>query len=310
MRSTLGWLNDRFKWIALVATVAGLALALWSQRGALAAFDWELAPGAFALSVVLFAVAPMLQAASFWLILRFLAQPSRFDEAVVLWMRSFLVRYAPSGALAVVLRVRHRDRLGATRSLVLTATAYEQLVALVSGAVAGWAAFTIAPGRVPRLVLVAGIVAVAIAVLARPRFFGERIRLLLLRRGVDVPVLMRGRTLAVVIALNAVGWIVTGLAAWLLVRALTDEPPNPFWLLGAYAFAWLLGFIVPLLPGGLGLREATLVAFLAVPFDAGVATALALALRFANTLGELVAIGGVEAAYRARASSAIHARVR
>ena len=300
MRTAFAWLNARFKWIAVVATVVGLGVALWSQRGGLKAFDWELAPGPFALSVVLFGVAPALQGASFWLILRFLAVPSRFDEALVLWMRSFLVRYAPSGALAVVLRVRHRDRVGATRSLVLTATAYEQLVALVSGAVMAWIAFTVAPGRVPRAVLVAGILAVALAVAVRPRFFGERIRSLLRRRGLDVPMLMRGRTLAVVIVLNALGWVGTGAAAWLLVRALTDDAPNAFWLLGAYAFAWLLGFVVPLLPGGLGLREGTLVAFLAAPFDAGVATALALALRLANTLGELVAIGGVEAIYRLR----------
>ena len=59
----------------------------------------------------------------------------------------------------------------------------------------------------------------------------------------------------------------------------------------------MLGFLVPLLPGGLGLREGTLIAFLAGPFGAGVATALALALRLVNTLGEFVAIGGTEIAY-------------
>ena len=312
MKRALGWANTYFKWIALVATVVGLAVALWSQRRGLEAFDWRLAPGPLAVSIVLFALAPVLQGVSFWLILRFLGTPSRFDEAVVLWMRSFLVRYAPSGALAVVLRVRHRERIDATRGLVLTATAYEQLVALVSGAVTAWIAFTVAPGRVPRPVLIAAVVALAIAVALRPRFFGERVRGLLARRGADVPELLRGRVVAVVTAVNVVGWIATGAGAWLLVRALADDAPNPFWLLGAYAFAWLLGFVVPLLPGGLGLREGTLVAFLVLPFDAAVATALALALRLANTLGELVAIGGAEAAYRARryAPSATQPRVR
>jgi glycosyltransferase 2 family protein len=312
VKRALAWASAYFKRIALLATVVGLALALWSQRGALEAFDWRLAPGTLALSIVLFALAPGLQATSFWLILRFLGVRSRFGEAVVLWMRSFLVRYAPTGALAVVLRVRHRDRIDATRALVLTATAYEQLVALVSGAVAAWIAFTVAPGRVPRPVLIAAVVAVAVAVALRPRFFGERVRALLARRGAEVPALLRGRTLAAVTALNVVGWIATGAGAWLLVRALAEDAPSPFWLLGAYAFAWLLGFVVPLLPGGLGLREGMLVAFLAAPFDAGVATALALALRLANTLGELVAIGAVEAAYRARryAPSATQPRVR
>jgi uncharacterized membrane protein YbhN (UPF0104 family) len=54
---------------------------------------------------------------------------------------------------------------------------------------------------------------------------------------------------------------------------------------------------VPLLPGGLGLRDGTLATFLATRVGTGPATALAIALRLANTLGELVAIGVTEAGY-------------
>ena len=64
-----------------------------------------------------------------------------------------------------------------------------------------------------------------------------------------------------------------------------------------YAFAWLLGFVVPLLPGGLGLRDGTLATFLATRVGTGPATALAIALRLANTLGELLAIGLTEGVY-------------
>ena len=54
---------------------------------------------------------------------------------------------------------------------------------------------------------------------------------------------------------------------------------------------------MPLLPGGLGLRDGTLATFLATRIDAGPATALAIALRLANTLGELVAIVFTESVY-------------
>jgi glycosyltransferase 2 family protein len=88
------------------------------------------------------------------------------------------------------------------------------------------------------------------------------------------------------------------------VRALSGgADPNFFWLTAAYAFAWLLGFLVPFLPGGLGLREGTLVAFLAPTYGVGVATTLALALRLANTLGEFAAIGAVEAGHQAQLAS-------
>jgi uncharacterized membrane protein YbhN (UPF0104 family) len=301
VRRVLAVVNERFKWIALVGTVAGISFALWNQRAAVVDFDWRISWSALALSVLLFAVAPVAQGVSFWLILRFLGLESRLDEALVIWMRSFLLRYAPSGALAVVIRVRERERLGATKAHVLTATAYEQLVALVSGAVAAVVAFAIAPGAVPKLAALAAALAVTAAVALRPRFLGLRLQALLARRGIDVPTILRGRTLTAVIALNTASWAATGAAVWVLVAALSEEGtprPNPFWLLGAYAFAWLLGFVVPLLPGGLGLREGTLAAFLAARFGAGVATALALALRLVNTLGEFVAIAAVEVAYR------------
>jgi len=82
-----------------------------------------------------------------------------------------------------------------------------------------------------------------------------------------------------VVAVNALGWLATGAATWTLIAALTDEPvPALGWLVGVYAFAWMLGFLVPLFPGGLGLRDGTLAVFLSAPFGAGAATGLALAL--------------------------------
>jgi glycosyltransferase 2 family protein len=301
MRRFLAAANERFKWIALLATVIGIAVAMWKQRTAVADFDWSISYWALALSVALFAVAPVAQGVSFWLILRFLGLQTRLPEALLVWMRSFLLRYAPSGALAVVIRVRERERLGATKAHVLTATVYEQYVAIASGAVAAVIAFALAPGAIPKAVAATAAIAVAVGVAIRPRFLGLRLQELLQRRGVHVPAILRGRTLVVVIALNTASWAATGLGVYVLVAALSQEGtprPNLFWLVGAYAFAWLLGFAVPLLPGGLGLRDATLAAFLASRFGAGVATALALAVRLVSTAGEFVAVAAVELWYR------------
>jgi uncharacterized membrane protein YbhN (UPF0104 family) len=296
-RALAAWAARRFAPIAVVATIVGVAIALWGQREAIARFDWTLSPGVLAGSIALFALAPVLQGVCFWLILRRLGVPSRLGPALLVWTRSFLVRYAPTGALAFALRVRERGRIAASTPEVWTATAYEQLVALLSGAVACALFFLAAPGhRVPALALAVCALVVAVAVAVRPRFLGERVQRLLARRSLEVPALLRGRALAAVSGLNALGWVATGAAAWLLVRALSGEAdPNFFSLTAAYAFAWLLGFLVPFLPGGLGLREATLVALLAPRYGVGVATTLALALRFANTLGEFAAIAAVEA---------------
>jgi glycosyltransferase 2 family protein len=301
VKATLRWLGARFRTIALVGTIVGIAIALWSQRGALRAFDWRLAWEPLALSVALFALPVLLQAASFWILLRRLGPRTPLGAALLVWMRSFLVRYAPSGALAFVVRVRATEQLAATRAHVWTATAYEQLVALVAGAAACVAAFAAVRVWPPWLAVAILAASAGVAVSLRPRFLGRRVQTLLVRRGLHVPELLRGRVLVAAIAVNAAGWVASGSAALVLLRGLSEDvPPALGWITASYAFAWLLGFLVPLLPGGLGLRDATLAAALAPHYGAGPATALALALRLANTLGELLAIGGVESASRLR----------
>jgi glycosyltransferase 2 family protein len=292
--------SRRFRELAAIATVLGIAGALWSERDALLDFDWRLAPGSFVAAIVLFAVAPFVQAVSFWLMLRLLGLAARLDEALLLWMRSFLLRYAPSGALQLVIRIRDRRRFAASKQDVWLVSGYENLATLCAGAFVCVAAFALAGGWPPLLAVVIAAVALTAAVAARPAFFRRWARALLARRGLEFPSLLRGRELALVILLNTLGWLTTGGAAYLLIRALvTHANVSPVWLTAVYSFAWLVGFVVPLLPGGLGLRDGALIALLASRIGAVPATAVALALRVAATFGELLAIGVTEAVYGA-----------
>ena len=56
----------------------------------------------------------------------------------------------------------------------------------------------------------------------------------------------------------------------------------------AFLIAWLVGFVVPGAPGGLGVREAVLVAFLSAHLPTADVLAFALASRLVTTLGEIV----------------------
>jgi uncharacterized membrane protein YbhN (UPF0104 family) len=292
-------LSCRFRELAAIATAVGIAGALWSERQALLDFDWRLAPGSFVASIALFAVAPFVQALSFWLMLRMLGLEARLSEALLLWMRSFLLRYAPSGALQLVIRIREQRRFAASTRDVWLVSGYENLATLCAGAFVCVAAFALTGGWPPLLAIVIAGVALALAVAVRPAFFRRWARALLARRGLELPSLLRGRELALVIFLNTLGWLTTGAAAYLLMRAVSHESVSPVWLTAVYSFAWLVGFVVPLLPGGLGLRDGVLVALLASRIGVGSATAVAIALRLAATLGELLAIGVTEAVYAA-----------
>jgi dolichol-phosphate mannosyltransferase len=287
--------------MAAVAAL-GLAGAAWTQRDAIAAFDWSADRGQLALAVALFAVAPLLQGLTFALGLRRIGAGGRASALAKVWARSFLLRYEPSGAVGFVYRVSARERVSASTAQVLTVTGYEQLAVVVAGAAAAVAGFLAAGVHPPVLAIVLFVAAVVAAVAARPRFVGGWLHDRLRARGIETAGPLRGRTLALMVALDAAGWVATGLGAWTLARALgASGGLDAFLLLGAFALSWLLGVLVPLAPGGLGLREGSLVVSLAAAIGAGPATALALALRLASFAGELVAIAVAEIAATALA---------
>jgi hypothetical protein len=107
------------------AAVLGLAWAGWSQRDAIAGFDWSVDRGRLALGVGLFAVAPLLQGLTFALGLRRVGAEGSTSALARMWARSFLLRYEPTGAVGFVYRVTARERVGASTAQVLTVTGYE-----------------------------------------------------------------------------------------------------------------------------------------------------------------------------------------
>jgi dolichol-phosphate mannosyltransferase len=222
-----------------------------------------------------------------------------------MWARSFLLRYEPSGVVGFAYRVTARERVGASTAQVVTVTGYEQLAVIVAGAVAAMAGFLGAGVHPPLLAIALFTAALVATVAARPRFVGGWLHDRLKARGIETAGPLRGRTLALMVALDAAGWVATGLGAWALARALgATAGLDAFLLLGAFALSWLLGVLVPLAPGGLGLREGSLILTLGAAIGAGPATALALALRLVSFAGELVAIAVAELAALALARRA------
>jgi dolichol-phosphate mannosyltransferase len=276
--------------------VLGLAWAAWSQRDAIGAFDWSADRAGLALSAGLFAVAPLLQGLTFAFGLRRIGATGHTSALAKVWARSFLLRYEPSGAVGFVYRVTARERMGASTAQVLTATGYEQLAVVVAGAAAAMAGFLGAGIHPPLLAIVLFVAATVAAIAARPRLVGGWLHDRLRTRGIETAGPLRGRTLAAMVALDAAGWIATGLGAWTLARALGGTGGlDAFLLLGGFALSWLVGVLVPLAPGGLGLREGSLIVSLAPAIGTGAATGLALALRLVSFAGELVAIAIAEA---------------
>lgn len=297
MRRLWAWFNRWFHWVALVGVVIGLTLAVRSQWTAISELDWAGSWRVILAAAALFAVAPLAQALTSWVILRLLGARAPFGEVMVIWAHAYVLRYAPSGALAVVYRVRERERVRASREQILASEVYENLGSMTAGACAlllGFAALRSGP---PLLGLLVAIPVIVVAIAVRPKFLGRWAQALLRRRGIDAPILY-GRHLLVAIAVNLVAWIATGFGFLVLLNGLTDEPsPGVVWAIAAYSVGYLVGFVVPFLPGGLGAREGALIAVLSPRYGVGAATGISLVARLAVTLGEVLAVGVIWLAY-------------
>ena len=82
-------------------------------------------------------------------------------------------------------------------------------------------------------------------------------------------------------------FLLMGLMLDLLASNLFDVQSSEVLLLtGIYAVAWVLGFLMPGAPGGLGVREAVLLAALVPVYDNAIAIGLVVALRLVTTLGD------------------------
>lgn len=89
-------------------------------------------------------------------------------------------------------------------------------------------------------------------------------------------------------------YVCMGIGLIVLARFLLPDAPHDHWLLIAvFALAWVVGFVTPGAPGGLGVREGLMLLMLAPALSAASASVLVLALRMATTLGDvLILIAG------------------
>ena len=184
-------LDRVFRPLALLGAVGGLGAALYAERGGIAAYPWRLSWPAFVGAVLLFALGPLAGAAVFRILLHDLTGETPIAASTRVWMRAFLARYVPSGALTMAVRLRGRGQLHATARQIWRASLVEQLVSAVGGAATATAGLVVAREHVP---------------LAAP---------LLLGGGLLVAVVLAHRRRAVALAsvVTCCAWVTTGAAA-------------------------------------------------------------------------------------------------
>lgn len=261
----------RIRFVAHLLLVAGLVFVALRLRSVwhdshieLAHIGWGWLAGSLAL-----AVSAVLASGFIWLeILRLLGATPRPSWAAV-YFQGQLGKYIPGS----LWQYASRGALANTRGIPLrpVATSFPiELAAIVYAAAAfslllvGWW------GAVGVICLLAAAPAVTTLVRAR------------------VGVRAAGKAAL----LYAATWLLIGISFWMAARGLVRIPfANLPVYAGAFAAAWIVGLIAIYAPGGIGVREALLVAILGPRIGTADAVLVAAASRVVFALADLIAAG-------------------
>jgi hypothetical protein len=121
---------------------------------------------------------------------------------------------------------------------------------------------------------------------------------------------LTGRVIGTAIAVNLVSWLFNGLQIWVMTARLGVHGGGTLLAaVGAYAFAWSVGFLVVPVPAGAGIKDAILIVELAALLGGGAAgtaaaTAIALVSRGVTILGDLIGAGVAALLARGTATAA------
>jgi hypothetical protein len=122
---------------------------------------------------------------------------------------------------------------------------------------------------------------------------------------------LSGRVIGTAIVVNVASWVFYGLQIWVMTARLGVHGGHALLAaVGAYAFAWCVGFLIVLAPAGAGVRELILIAELSPLLGGGTkgtaaATAIALVSRGVTILGDLAGAGVAALLGRGAAAAAL-----
>ena len=260
----------RVRFVGHVLLLGGVAFLLVRLRASLrdsnihlANVGWGWLAGATALGVV-----AVFGSSAIWLlIMRRLGSPIRWPSAAI-YLQSQLGKYVPGGVWQYASRGAMARGYGLSVRTVARSLPIELGATVCAGAAfaflaVGWWGAIGAAG------------AIASAGGAGVYLDGSR---------------AARRLTAQTIPLYALTWILVGVSFWMTARALLPVKVSDLALyVGAFAAAWLVGLIAIYAPGGIGVREAVLVAILGPRIGSADALVIAAVSRAVFTLADLIA---------------------
>lgn len=300
-------LSVGMKVAGLVFTVASLVFAavlvvrhggdLTGQWADLRAAGWQPRP-VWLVAALVAATSNLFLLGGAWIrLLRELGGAIGYAEGMRVWTWTNLGRYLPGRVWqlsALTLYLREKRQIG---GIGLGSNLTLQVLLLAIGAAVAFAVLglRLAEGRVALAGAALGVTALALVAALRPSIVARlSARMGLFMGEPDVTVHPRRAALWKAAGIVVLSWFVNGVSLWLLWRGIgASAGPDPWFWTGAFAAAYLVGYVALFAPAGLVVREGALALVLVSFGGIGPAAAAAIAI-LARLLGigsELAAAG-------------------
>lgn len=277
------------KYLAVAVVMVFWAAYVWHNWESFASISWEVNPeysfAAFALYVGFYLV----MGTGWVLTLRGMAANVSFVAAFRVWIVSMPARYLPGTGWHIAGRAYMGSGIGIGIKDLLVSTYVEHALAVISGGLV-FVISAILSGIVLEqvnwyltILIPAGIALTHSRVLQTLLNLASRV---LKKDSIELG-LGFSRVLALLVWF-AFSHVLSGVSLFLVLASIS---PTPLRLLpsivGASALAWVIGLLSILTPGGIGVREATIVVLGSPVVAAPVLSAAAFTVRFLSALAEV-----------------------
>lgn len=283
-------------WLQLgfgLAILVFLVVSLFSKWEQVQRFDWHFQPALLAGSAVA-AVANLICHGLLWVwMVQRLNVPLSYTTGTRLYMLSQMAKYIPGGVWQFAALASSGQQLVLPRSLLIVTYMLDMLLSV-------WASLLFALPLLTLSLSVGWLVAILLlgSILLGPPMIRYGLRLVVRWRQlpdmVTVEPLTTYRTLVFLLMAFGLLHVVIMLSFLLYLTALVDMPlADAVYASIAWLTAWLIGFLVLIVPSGLGIREASLVVLLEAVLPSSVATMVAVGHRFVATAIDLSVLLGL-----------------
>jgi glycosyltransferase 2 family protein len=265
-----------------------------SNWGQIRSYGWDFDPLFMGLSFSVFIAAYLFLAWTWGRVLRYTGYPVSYRDAFEIYFIGNLGHYIPGKVWTVAGVAWLAERRGIPPMVAGAAAVFAQAYSIISS-LAFFPVFLIFSNTQPswmhpEWMIPAILLFVGFFIFPANMERALNLALTLLKRERVSLGLTLGKALRLT-GLYFVSWVLFGIAFWVFVIAVTgNRDISPVLLTGAYAAAYVVGYLAFFVPSGLGVREGVAGYLLASVMPAGVALLVTFLVRLPVTLVELLCV--------------------